>query len=140
MVLLLMAFNNISEVQIMSSTYRCLYSMGLLTSSYMERMFASTNFLRGVSNVSFNKFTHIDAFTWRGGIEPPLGFAKYNRTLFFYNPIMLVFNLKCLATYIVELSSVYGKVLYINTAQYNLPIHYMMRWYSRLCAYTRICT
>jgi hypothetical protein len=130
----------IFEKKILHSTYKCLYSMGLLTSSYMERMFASTNFLRGVSNITSHHFTHVNEFTWRGGIEPPLGFAKFYRTLFFYNPIMLVFNLKCLATYIIELSSIYGNVLYINTAQYNLSIHYMMRWYSRLAAHSCIGT
>ena len=116
---------------LLSSTYRCLYNLGILTSSYMERMFASTNFLRGVYYFSPQHYTHVDEWAFRKYVEPLWGFVKTKRTLYFYNPLLLLFNLKCVSMYIIELSSIYGSVLYVNTAQYNLPIHYMMRWYAR---------
>lgn len=180
--------NAIDKRNILSSTYRSLYDLGLLTSSYMERMFASTNFLRGVNYFIPTHFTHIDAWSrvifistkfkickwvsslrrkwapahvkleeprWyytefyedrivrrrgrrvkirqlvKGHFTIRSGMQKGYRTLYFYNPLLLVFNLRCLSMYIFELSSEYGSVVYLNTAQYSLPIHYMMRWYAR---------
>lgn len=110
--------------------YSFLYGMGLLTSSYMERMFASTNFLCGVSYFTPMHYTHLDEWVFRVG-ERRWGYVKHRSSLFFYNPLLLLFNLKCLSLFLLELSSVYGSVIYISTAQYNLPMHYMMRWYAK---------
>lgn len=142
--------NNHVKFNELSSTYRSLYDLGLITSSYMERMFASTNFLRGVYYFLPSDFSHVDEYTYWRRIRNLWGFGrkfklkrrfmKIDRVLYFYNPLLLVFNLKCLSMYIFELSSVYGSVIYLNTAQYNLPIHYMMRWHARDISHSCIGT
>ena len=110
--------------------YSIFYSMGLLTSSYKERLFISTNFIRGIEYILPLHILHIDEWACRRG-EPQWGYIRFKYTLFFYNPITLVYNLKCISMFIVELTASYGNVIFISTSQYNLPMHYMMRWYSR---------
>jgi len=112
------------------NSYSFMYGMGLLTSSYRERLFVSTNFLRGAYYFAPNHITHVDEWVFRR-CEPKWGYTKYGSTLYFYNPIMLLFNLKRLSLFLIELSSLYGSVIYVSTAQYHLPMHYMMRWYAR---------
>jgi hypothetical protein len=131
--ILLYNMKNIREVpssKALLSPYSFLYSMGLLSSGYMERLFASGNFLRGVQHMAPIHLLHIDEWV-RRRCEPRWGYVKYNYNLFFYNPSILVFNLRNVSMFIIELSSLYGSVIFINTWQYNLPMNYMMRWYAR---------
>ena len=127
------------------STYSCLFSMGFLTASFRERTFASTNFLRGVEYFIPHKVSYYDRWGWRvittkrgfkfsrrnTTVKRIWGFTKYIRTLYMYNPLLLVLSLKSLSLYIIELASNYGGILFLNTSQYNLSMHYMMRWYAR---------
>ena len=110
--------------------YSFLYSIGVLTTSYNDRLFSSTNFLRGVYQFSPKHLLNIREWVFRKA-EPRRGYTKYKGTLFFYNPLLLLLNLKCLSLFLVELSAKYGSLVYLSTYQYNLPMHYMMRWYSR---------
>lgn len=120
----------VNRCKITVNSFSFLYSMGLLTCSYMERMFASSNFLRGVNYCSPVFITHIDEWVFRK-CEPRWGFIKYHTNLYFYNPLSLLMSLKLLALFLIELASNYGSIVYLSTAQYNLPMHYMLRWYSR---------
>jgi len=121
---------NITNISNNKSIYSFMFGANLLTSSYIERTCVSNNFLRGTHYVISLRIVHVDEWVKRR-CEPIWGFIRFNRTLFFYNPLTLLFNLKRISMFIVELSLQYGNVVFINTAQYNLPFHYMMRWYAR---------